>query len=247
LTPAGKVFLTDAIEMLNKSEEAIKKAKKAAIGEVGQLNIGFLYAPVKNFLPGLIRKFREKYPHVQITLNHYQTGQIGEKLRKVELDLAFTMAFRPEDKTDWGYKTIFSQPYGVFMNNNHRLANRNGIPIIELADEPLVMLDRKEAPQGYDHLITLFSNHGLLPNITTQTQRIETVLMLVETGLGIAVLPKHLDVYANPSLRFIEIEEWQHTVDIVAAWKKTNSNPSIPLFLSELDLIQFKEAENIVR
>jgi DNA-binding transcriptional LysR family regulator len=247
LTPAGKVFLNDALELLNRFEEAINKAKRAAIGEVGQLNIGFLYAPVKKFLPALVREFREKYPHVQINLNHYQTGQIVEKLRKGELDLAFTMAFRPEDKTEWGYKTLFSQPYGVFMNKNHRLSNRNCIPIIELADEPLVMLDRKEAPQGYDHLITLFSNHGLLPNITTQTQRIETVLMLVETGLGIAVLPKHLDVYANPTLRFIEIEEWQHSVDIVVAWKKTNTNPSIPLFLSELDLINFREVQNTGR
>lgn len=245
LTPAGKVFLNDAIDMLNKSEEAVKKARKAAVGEIGQLNIGFLYAPVKNFLPGLVREFREKYPHVQINLNHFQTGQIVEELRKGKLDLAFTMAFRPEDKTEWGYKTLFSQPYGVFMNKNHRLANRNCIPIIELAHEPLVMLDRKEAPQGYDHLITLFSNHGILPNITTRTQRIETVLMLVETGLGIAVLPKHLDVYANPSLRFIEIEEWQHTVDIVVAWKKTSSNPSIPLFLTELDSINFREIQNV--
>ncbi|MEH7414931.1 LysR family transcriptional regulator [Neobacillus drentensis] len=30
LTPAGRVFLNDAIEMLNKSEEAVIKAKKAA-------------------------------------------------------------------------------------------------------------------------------------------------------------------------------------------------------------------------
>ena len=244
LTPAGKVFLHDAIEMLNRSEEAINKAKKAAIGEVGQLNIGFLYATVKNFLPALVRDFREKYPHVQFSFNHYQTAQIIEKLRKDEVDIAFTLSFRPEDMAEWEHKTLLSQPYGVFMSKSHRLAGRNCIPIIELAHEPLVMLDRKEAPQGYDHLITLFSNHGLIPNITTQTRRIETVLMLVEAGLGVAVLPQHLGVYANPSLRFIEIEEWQHTVEIVLAWKKTNSNPSIPLFLKELDSLNFKEVQN---
>ena len=84
------------------------------------------------------------------------------------------------------------------------------------------MLDRKESPQGNDHLFTLFANHGFLPNIAIQTERIETVLMIVEAGLGIAVLPKHLQVYGNPSLRYMEIEEWDHTVDIVVAWKKTN-------------------------
>src|SRR3954454_14526676 len=51
LTHAGRVFLNDALEMLDRSEAAIKKARKAAIGEVGQLSIGFLNAPVKKFLP----------------------------------------------------------------------------------------------------------------------------------------------------------------------------------------------------
>ena len=75
LTPAGKVFLNDAIEIVNKSEEALKRAKKAAIGEVGQLSIGFLNAPVKNFLPDLVKEFRRKYRYIQINLNHYQTGK----------------------------------------------------------------------------------------------------------------------------------------------------------------------------
>ena len=241
LTPAGRVFLKDAIEILNKSEEAVTKAKKAAIGEVGQLSIGFLSAPVKNFLPGLVKGFREKYLHIQISLNHYQTGQITEKLRNDEVDIAFTMSFRPQDLSEWEHITLFSQPYCVFVNQEHPLARRNRISIFDLADESFVMLDRKESPQGYDHLFTLFANHGFLPNIAIQSERIETVLMFVEAGLGIAVLPKHLQVYGNPVLRYMEIEEWDHTVDIVVAWKKTNPNPSIALFLKELDSINFRQ------
>jgi DNA-binding transcriptional LysR family regulator len=241
LTPAGKVFLDDAIEILSRSEEAIKKAKKAEIGEVGQLSIGFLNAPVKNFLPGLVKEFRRKYPHIQISLNHYQTGQIVERLRNAEDDIAFTMSFRSQDIAEWENKTLFSQPYCVFMNQEHPLAGKDCIPISDLVDEPFVMLDRKESPQGYDHLFTLFANHGFLPNIAVQTTRIETVLMIVEAGLGIAVLPKHLLVYANPTLRYMEIAEWNHTVDIVVAWKKANLNPSIPLFLKELDSINFRQ------
>jgi DNA-binding transcriptional LysR family regulator len=241
LTPAGKVFLNDAIEMLNRSEDAIKRAKKAEIGEVGELKIGFLNAPVKKFLPDLVKKFRRKYPQVQISLNHYQTGQIAEKLRDDQVDIAFTMSFTPQDIAEWEYITLFSQPYCVFMNEEHPLAGKDRISISELADESFVMLERKESPQGYDHLFTLFANHEFLPNITIQTERIETVLMIVEAGLGIAILPKHLIVYGTPFLRYREVAKWNHTVDIVVAWKKTNPNPSIPLFLKELDLVNFRQ------
>ncbi|SDM35357.1 LysR family transcriptional regulator [Bacillus sp. OK048] len=241
LTHAGRVFLNDALEMLNKSEAAIKKARKAAIGEVGQISIGFLNAPVKKFLPDLVKEFRRKYPEIQINLNHYQTGQIVERLRNAEDDIAFTMSFIPQDNTEWEFKTLFSQPYVVFMYQEHPLASKDRISIFDLVDEPFVMLERKETPQGYDHLFRLFANHGFLPNIAIENTRIETVLMIVEAGLGIAVLPKHLEVYANPSLKYMEIEEWNHTVDIVVAWKKTNLNPSIPLFLKELELMDCRQ------
>ena len=87
------------------------------------------------------------------------------------------------------------------MNQEHHLAGKESVSIYDLEKEPFVMLDRKESPQGYDHLFRLFSKHSFLPNIVVQAERIETVLMFVEAGLGIAVLPKHLKIYANPSLR----------------------------------------------
>lgn len=239
LTPAGRVFLNDAVDLLNRSEEAMKRVKRAAIGEVGQLRIGFLNAPVKSFLPGLVKEFRDKFPHIQIGLNHYQTGEIVEKLRNDDIDIAFTMVFRKQDVAGWEHKVLFTQPYCVFMNQDHHLAQKERISIHDIVHEPFVMLSRNESPQGYDHLFTLFANHGFLPNIAIQAERIETVLMFVESGLGIAVLPKHLKVYANPTLRYGQIKEWDHLVEIVVAWKKTNLNPSIPLFLSELDGIDF--------
>ncbi|MFJ8063657.1 LysR family transcriptional regulator [Psychrobacillus sp. NPDC096426] len=246
LTHAGKVFLDDAIELLEKTEESINRAKKAAVGEIGHLSIGFLYAPVKNFLPSFIKSFREKYPSVQISMNHYQTAEVIEKLTNNDVDIAFIMSFKPEDRAEWEYHSLFSQPYCVFIDQHHPLAKKQSISIKELTNEPIVMLDRKESPHGYDHLITLFASHGSLPNISMHTERIETVLMLVESGLGVAILPKHLHVYANPSIRCIEIMDWKHTVDIGVAWKKENANPSIALFLNELEMKHFPQYNKIV-
>lgn len=35
LTPAGEAFLDDAVEILRRSEDALQKARKAEVGEVG--------------------------------------------------------------------------------------------------------------------------------------------------------------------------------------------------------------------
>ena len=45
--------------------------------------------------------------------------------------------------SEWEFKTLFSQPYVVFMNQEHPLASKERISIFDLKDEPFVMLEKK--------------------------------------------------------------------------------------------------------
>lgn len=71
LTNAGTVFLKDAKEIIKKLDESFENAQQADKGVIGTINIGLLSVPVRDFLPPLIRKFRHKYPNVNIRLNYY--------------------------------------------------------------------------------------------------------------------------------------------------------------------------------
>ena len=125
-----------------------------------------------------MKEFREKYRYIQINLNHYQTGQIVEKLKNDEVDIAFTKSFIPQDLTEWKSITLFSHPYCVFMNQEHHLAGKESVSMYDLEQEPFVMLDRKAAHKGTIIYFRLFIKHGFLPNIVVQAERIETVLRL---------------------------------------------------------------------
>jgi DNA-binding transcriptional LysR family regulator len=61
--------------------------------------------------------------------------------------------------------------------------------------------------------------------------------MMVDAGIGITILPKYFQLYASPSLRFINIEGEDYKVDILASWKKVNANPSLSLFIEELEVL----------
>ena len=61
--------------------------------------------------------------------------------------------------------------------------------------------------------------------------------MLVEAGVGIALVPKSLQSLAGDSVYFIPISGVDDSFELVAAWKEENKNPSIPHFLDQVDLI----------
>nr|WP_282599721.1 LysR family substrate-binding domain-containing protein [Priestia megaterium] len=123
------------------------------------------------------------------------------------------------------------------MHQDHPLADRTSINISELAHDSFVMLDREEAPPGYDLLLAACSNHGFSPNLVSTALRIEAVYIMVDAEIGITILPKYLQLYAPPTLRFINIEGDDLAIDVLASWKKINKNPSLSLFIEELEML----------
>jgi DNA-binding transcriptional LysR family regulator len=123
------------------------------------------------------------------------------------------------------------------MNYKHPLAKKENIHISDLAREPFIMREREESPQWFDYTLMLCAKNGFSPNIVSQSRRVETVLMMVDAGIGITIMPDYLQMYNSPSLRMVKIEGEKETLDVVVYRKKTNMNPSIPLFLDELDSV----------
>ncbi|MDR7236386.1 LysR family transcriptional regulator [Neobacillus drentensis] len=237
LTEAGSVFLKDAREILRKLDESIENARQAEEGLIGTINIGLLSVPVRDFLPRLIRKFRQKYPKVNIRLNFYHVGKIIEKLKSDELDIAFTLSLGLQSIGGLEYKNLWTQPHSIIVHQDHPLANRKSINIQELSQESFVMLGREESPPGFDLLLAACANHGFSPNLVNTASHIDAVLMMVDAGIGITILPKYLQLFSSPTLRFISIEGDDFKVDVLASWKKKNENPSLPLLIEELELL----------
>ena len=238
LTNSGKVLLKEAINLLNKSAEVIEKTRQAELGIIGGLSIGFLGYTEKNFLPGLIRQFKRNFPKIDLQLNQFNHGMLIDSLNNDELDIVFTLSFGLDNIGGLERKKIISESISVVMHCEHPLAIRESLNISELASERFITLSRHESPQGFNKTLLMCSNSGFTPTIVTQPRMLSTVLLLVDAGMGIAILPKSLEQNASPSLRFINIEGEQSQDELVVAWKKSNSNAAIPLFLEELDKIE---------
>lgn len=234
LTKAGTVLLKEANDLIKKTEEAIEKARQADLGIIGSLNIGFLGYTERIFLPYLIRQFRRNYPKVDLHLNQFSHGALIEALKTDELDIAFTLAFGLHNIGGVEKKRIFTEKISVVMHCEHPLAHQTSVNIADLAEERFIVLNRQVSPQGFNRTLLMCANGGFSPNIVSEPKLLNTVLLLVDAGMGIAILPKSVALYSSPNLRFIDIDGEIAEDELVVAWKKNNMNASIPLLLEEL-------------
>lgn len=233
LTAAGAELLAQARAIVAKSEEAVRKVKLAGAGVVGSLKIGYLGTSEKKFLPRLIRSFHKKNPHIGLSVGRASWGTLNDALDTRELDVAFTLTIGLENIPDLRRETVCTEYHALAVAYDHPLANKEKVDMEDLAQETFVLMSRTESPQLFDHIIKLCVNGGFYPDIVTQSHY-ETVLLLVEAGLGVTILSRHAKDDVSPSLRFIDINNNDAGVNLVMVWKANNSNPCIPLLLSEL-------------
>ena len=80
LTPAGAVFLEEARSLLEQVARAVEAAQRADRGELGSLRIGYVPAMVSTGLPEMVRRFRERYPDVDVQLQEMTPAMQVESL-----------------------------------------------------------------------------------------------------------------------------------------------------------------------
>ena len=93
LTPAGNVFLSEAKAILNRTQDAIKKAQKAATGFTGNLNLGIVEGYDNPDLPEILRSFKSGYPNVSLSIVEADTSTLYTRLLDNTLDVVLNVLF----------------------------------------------------------------------------------------------------------------------------------------------------------
>jgi DNA-binding transcriptional LysR family regulator len=237
ITYMGELMLEEAKAIIDRYEQAIQKIRQTAAGSIGSLSIGFLEGAVKQFMASLIMRFNSSYPKTDLHLISMDLGDLNKALKKGDVDIGFTLALDTANNDDLNIKTLYSDFYSLVVPRSHPFSNRTSIEISDLKNEQFIMPSPEYFPNAMEQLIKLCNAKGFNPKIVKQTPRIDTVLLMVEIGMGIAIMPRHDALYASSNLCFIDISGTEVSVDVVVAWKKSNTNPLVTPFLEELGFI----------
>jgi DNA-binding transcriptional LysR family regulator len=131
------------------------------------------------------------------------THLLKELLRQKKCELAF---IRIDDKSD---KDLVKIPYlddsfvAVFPSN-HPHAKKKSIPLKDLADCKFLLSE--ESSSIYRKCIKACQDSGFEPNIVFTDPKPEDLIELVQKGMGIALLLKHLAIYlVNPNIAIVDV------------------------------------------
>ncbi|NWQ42564.1 LysR family transcriptional regulator [Bacillus sp. EB106-08-02-XG196] len=242
LTPAGKFFLEQSYDIMNKLDRTIMDVRKIHQGEKGQLIIGYT-GFLNKLILNLIRTYRSRYPKVEVVLQFLSSVNQFQYLYDNKIKLGFVCP--PIDSSILNSRLVGYAPFVAALPSSHPLAmDTSPLDIKELKNEPFVMTHRKNEPGYYDTIISICNRAGFSPNVIQEAEGIFTILTLISTGLGVSLVTNMALDYGNPGVVFRPLIDDTATMDLSLAWRKNEDSPLVDTFLGVYDEL-FKEVNNL--
>lgn len=200
LTAAGSVFYEEVRSILARLESARTKAQHADRGDVGTLGIGFVSLADYSILPPALKDFRARFPGVEVQLHELSTDAQILELRAARLDVGIGLG--PVEEPDLSFEVVLREALVLAAPTGHTLIKRKGaVDLASLARESFIIPPRIIGPGLYDTIISLCREHGFAPRITQHARQMQTVISLVASGMGFALVPASM---ANLKLSGVE-------------------------------------------
>ena len=240
LTPGGSALYSKLPDFLRQYEEMMEGARNANRDFEGQLRIGFLdIYDASSLFPPVVEAFQRNHGGIRLTMERFSLGELPERLYEGKLDIICTYGFSLFDKPDLVTVNVQKFDSCVMFNKDHPLANKPDLTMDDLRQERFIQLDSEASQEGYQYIANLISRGGISPKVQ-YVEKNDDVLLWVEMGCGIAVTSDRTVERHNPKVVIRELnmpEVKGH--DITVAWRRSNYNPAIALFMELME----KEAE----
>lgn len=150
--------------------------------ESGLIRIGTISSIATHWLPSVIKAFQKDYPNIEYELLSGDYGEIEEWLLAGRVDCGFLLL---PASAELEITPLKRDEMMVIMPQNHPLADCESFPIKALEEEPFMLLERGEKSQVSE----LLRQRGLHPKVRFITLDDYAIMSMVESGLGISILP----------------------------------------------------------
>ena len=221
LTEAGEAFLRHA-RKLNADYKTMQVELEGYKSAADSFSIAAIPVLPQYGIATSIAQFRDRYPRIHFSLEEIDGLNILPAVTEGRFDLAFTRHnFLDQDL--FASLEITKDKLLLVVSKNNRHATRSSISLKELANDNFIMFDR--VTELHQLVMDECAKAGFEPTIFYSSHRKVSVVSLVETNIGIALMPvKIYEYHRQPDVLAIPLEETIES-NIVLAYLKNRQLP----------------------
>jgi DNA-binding transcriptional LysR family regulator len=229
LTEAGRQFREEAARVLAMAERAAQRARMAAEGRLGRLDVGVIGSAILNIIPRMVLSFRSLYPEVTVDLHYINKVEQIQALREGRLTVAFHRLSQPTPGIS--IETVIREPCVVAVHRSHALSKQREITLEDLADQPMILFPSRPRPSVADQIMAMFHAAGIRPKVVQEVGDTITAAAFVSSGFGLCVMPESASSLTLPQVVFRPLTQPHPTIDLDCLYLTDSDSPILSAFL----------------
>ena len=141
---------------------------------------------VHYLLIDVLKRFRKAASDIHVRLSTMNELEVEETLRN-DPEVSMGVAAPYEPSPDLDYHELFAMNWSLIVPPSDPLVGKRKVRLQDLVDRPLIIYERGST--GRQHILDAFHESGFTPQVALETTSTETIVSMVEAGLGIAIVP----------------------------------------------------------
>ncbi|GGP11842.1 LysR family transcriptional regulator [Oceanobacillus neutriphilus] len=233
VTKEGEVlfdYLKQAFDLIDNAEQKIKEMKNLQSGSV---TIGGSDSTCKHYLLPYIQTFQDKYPDIQIKLQHGSTPQILDKLANKLIDIG--IVHLPVSQSNLSVTDFLSINSIFVVGKRFQHLSRERLTLSEIKAYPIISFSETSSSRKFLNQLFLSQKLDVKPDI--EVGSVELLIECAKIGMGVAFVTKELisKELAEEKLFEVKINEVIEKRKIGLATKKdTSLSLAAGMFLNHL-------------
>lgn len=206
LTDEGALLIREIKPLLARLDEVAERLRSSQHRTVSVLRIGAIDSAAAGLVPMLLHDFREIKPDTVTQLIEDKSIRLIPKLLTGRLDV---ILIRPRQgmSRDLYVRPLFHETAVVAVPSTSRLAQKTDVCIADLADEPLIVPERRSRPHSHDLTMSLFAQWQMRPRVAQIADEKQTIVNLVAAGIGSAIVPRWTSKLAVQGVTFVPLTQ----------------------------------------
>jgi DNA-binding transcriptional LysR family regulator len=188
LTAAGVAALAVAQQCMASADALRDAALSAAGGESGVLRVGFVGSATYSLMPKLLPAFRSRYPDVELVLRESTNLELLALVEGGQLDIGL-VRYPTASASALRFEILERDVFCAVLPVRHALSRQRGLSLAELARYPFIDYASTRVPGLHAMVMLAFQQAGLTPRVSQEATQVQTVISLVQSGMGVALVP----------------------------------------------------------
>jgi len=216
LTAQGSYLKEEAAKVLAQIESMRNHLPLVEDGAEGGIKIGYVGSAMHSILPAVFAEIRRNLPGVHMSLSELKNLDQIAGLKYGNIDIGFIRT--PITTEGLDIQPIYSETLSVIVPLAHPSARSKSFHVAQLAGEPFIAFCRDCAPWLFDSIIALCNREGFSPRIVHESSQVNSIVRLVESGIGYSIVPSSVKNGYNLGVRFQELADCPERAELALAY-----------------------------